>query len=76
MDMAGNVWEWCLNKYDMPSDTEIDESAAWRVVRGGSWYDPQFNARAASCHSDYPSVRSNDYGFRVVVRRPPSHLDR
>ena len=34
--MAGNVDEWCLNKYDNPDDIRIDQSGQ-RVVRGGAW---------------------------------------
>ncbi len=40
MDMAGNVWEWCLNKYHKPWLSEaqgIDDTFAIRVYRGGSW---------------------------------------
>src|SRR5262249_40599298 len=36
-DMAGNVWEWCLNKYAKPTETAIDASDEWRGLRGGSW---------------------------------------
>ncbi|MGF1614263.1 MAG: SUMF1/EgtB/PvdO family nonheme iron enzyme [Gammaproteobacteria bacterium] len=35
MDLAGNVWEWCLNKYDDPMDTDLGGEDS-RVVRGGS----------------------------------------
>jgi len=36
LDLAGNVWEWCLNAYDDPRRTQVGTDA-WRVVRGGSW---------------------------------------
>ena len=46
LDMAGNVWEWCLNQYDKPIDTGLGGTFR-RVARGGSWdYDRDF-ARAA-----------------------------
>ncbi len=35
MDMSGNVWEWCLNRWDNGT-THPDASAA-RALRGGSW---------------------------------------
>ncbi|MCP4427937.1 MAG: formylglycine-generating enzyme family protein, partial [Chloroflexi bacterium] len=66
-DLSGNVWEWCVNKYDEGED--------WRVLRGGSWYVNQGGARAAYRDPDFPDARLNDNGVRVVVvRRPPSHL--
>ena len=42
LDMAGNVWEWCLNEYDnagKPESIRIHEgdSSRRRVVRGGSF---------------------------------------
>ncbi len=37
-DMAGTVWEWCLNKYDWPHETgSRTDDFGPRVVRGGSW---------------------------------------
>lgn len=39
MDMAGNVWEWCLNRYKQPERPEAVRLDAGneRVMRGGSW---------------------------------------
>jgi serine/threonine protein kinase len=56
-DMCGNVWEW----------------TSGRVLRGGSFYGLHFSARAAYRRSFTPVNRADDYGFRVVVRRPPPH---
>jgi formylglycine-generating enzyme required for sulfatase activity len=39
LDMAGNVWEWCLNEYDTPQNVQLAGKEAW-VVRGGSWALP------------------------------------
>jgi formylglycine-generating enzyme required for sulfatase activity len=65
-DMAGNVWEWCLNAHREPSSASLEGDVA-RVVRGGSWYYYADSARAAarSYHSD-PDFRSVDIGFRVL----------
>jgi len=44
LDLAGNVWEWCLNKYDEPDDVST-EGEDLRSLRGGSWYDLQDHVR-------------------------------
>jgi hypothetical protein len=41
LDLAGNIWEWCQNRYEQPETfksvgTEASV-AGQRVVRGGSW---------------------------------------
>ena len=37
-DMAGTVWEWCLNAFDDPDNTAFPTSQEdRRVLRGGSW---------------------------------------
>lgn len=70
MDLSGNVWEWCLNKFGLPAEVGIDASGDGRVVRGGSWDDNPGNARAAFRYDLHPGVRYNSFGFRVC--RPPS----
>ena len=72
MDMAGNVWEWCLNAYSNPDYADVAEDVA-RVVRGGSWYFNRRNARCAYRDGDVPSDRYINLGFRVVVAPPISH---
>jgi formylglycine-generating enzyme required for sulfatase activity len=37
LDMSGNVWEWCLNKWDSPHTTAVDATNESRVLRGGSF---------------------------------------
>jgi formylglycine-generating enzyme required for sulfatase activity len=80
-DLSGNVWEWTSSQYrpypydsadgrEDPADADIR-----RVLRGGSWDFAQFDARAASRNGAPPGYRDGTRGFRVVVRRPPSHLD-
>jgi hypothetical protein len=68
-DIAGNVWEWCLNKYDKPDDSSVSSDEA-RVLRGGSWYSLQDFALAAFRRRDVPYVRLDDFGFRLCCESP------
>lgn len=66
VDMSGNLWEWCLNKYENPDQVAIDASNESRVARGGSWGNYRVNTRV-SVRSDFdPGLRDYDIGFRVV----------
>ncbi len=65
-DMNGNVWEWCLDLFDQPENSEIDDKDGVRVVRGGSWSLNPDLARAALRDRLGPDFRDSDLGFRVV----------
>jgi formylglycine-generating enzyme required for sulfatase activity/energy-coupling factor transporter ATP-binding protein EcfA2 len=73
LDMAGTVWEWCLNKFDTP---EVARSGArdfdFRVLRGGSWGNHQDLARSAYRNGSQADDRSNNVGLRVVGSSPSS----
>jgi serine/threonine-protein kinase len=78
-DMSGNVWEWTSTlfrnyPYNASDGRENLNEGDWRIVRGGSWGLAHVNARASSRLNYDPDLRSSDFGFRLVVRRPPSHL--
>ncbi|HNE41269.1 SUMF1/EgtB/PvdO family nonheme iron enzyme [Accumulibacter sp.] len=68
-DLAGNVWEWCLNAYDTPKDVSEDGDAR-RVVRGGSWLNLRGLARCAYRGPYHPGYRNLDLGVRVVCVSP------
>ena len=57
-DMAGNVWEWCDDLYEVDGER--------RVLRGGSWYDVSRGCRSAVRGRDAPGNRDVNIGFRVV----------
>ncbi|HEX9754124.1 MAG TPA: SUMF1/EgtB/PvdO family nonheme iron enzyme, partial [Gemmatimonadales bacterium] len=69
LDMAGNVWEWCLNQYDPPENIAVggDDS---RVVRGGSWFFHRDYARCAFRYFPHPGLRLSYFGFRLVRVSP------
>jgi serine/threonine-protein kinase len=66
-DLAGNVWEWCLDPAEPP------ESAAPRAVRGGSWISDGRSLRAADRGWGRPGGRDGSLGFRVVCRGSRQH---
>ena len=65
-DMSGNVWEWCQNKYEDPTQDGVDGSGDSRVWRGGSWNADQVDARAAYRYYYRPSYRLGALGLRLV----------
>jgi formylglycine-generating enzyme required for sulfatase activity len=71
LDLAGSVWEWCLNKYDDPNDEQIDQSGDCRVLHGGSWSFSQYYCRVAYRYSRSPDYRFSIIGFRLL--RPTSN---
>jgi hypothetical protein len=68
-DMAGNIWEWCLNTSDQPSNASLDIDVA-RVVRGGSWSSLPDSARSATPSLNAPGFRNFNLGFRVLCSSP------
>jgi len=69
-DLSGNVWEWCLNKYDDVAALTPDKSGDRRALRGGSWFlDPDF-ARAVFRGWVRPEFRDYGGGFRLLSSVP------
>jgi formylglycine-generating enzyme required for sulfatase activity len=70
LDLSGNVWEWCLNKYEHPEQIRADESGQTRVLRGGSWHGAADFASGSRRVRLNPDDRSDLNGFRVVSSAP------
>ncbi|MBI2432629.1 MAG: SUMF1/EgtB/PvdO family nonheme iron enzyme [Candidatus Hydrogenedentes bacterium] len=69
LDMAGNAYEWTSSWYEAyPENTAIITSygQVFRVLRGGSYMTPQFQARCAMRHFDRMDTKRADYGFRCA----------
>jgi formylglycine-generating enzyme required for sulfatase activity len=75
-DMHGNVFEWCLDNFELYSPAPTTNplvtggsSSASRVVRGGGWHE---NTDASDCRSARrvpvaPTSAFIDVGFRIVL---------
>ena len=72
-DMHGNAWESCGDYYDSEyysnsakRDPMGPDEGAFRVFRGGSWFNSSLNCRSAHRFRISPVNRSGDLGFRVL----------
>ena len=70
-DTLGNVWEWTADWFNeayykaSPGENPVgSDSGTRRVLRGGSWYNIPWSARASFRDFDRPDVRLYNIGFR------------
>ena len=82
LDMLGNVWEWCSDRYSENYYAELSRqgviavnpqgprTGTERVVRGGSWgFDENFHSSRRNRHA--PSSANESVGFRVACTKTP-----
>jgi len=65
-DMAGNVSEWCLDRYHPLGSGGPFKPGVLRVLKGGSWYSWARDLRCAARQSAAPDYSDGYIGFRVA----------
>jgi len=74
LDMAGTVWEWCLNDYKNPQVFVGYNNNEYKVLRGGSFLSNQNHAAASYRYRGNPNLDNYHYGLRLVVSAPIASL--
>lgn len=75
-DMAGNVYEWCLDSLNDTYTGAPTDGSAWltgnnerKINRGGSWQRRDIDATVSRrCH-DEASLKNSEIGFRVLLEQ-------
>ena len=76
VDMAGNVWEWTADIYHpnylsgQSQENNGSQKGNYRVIRGGSFYEPASSVRVAARQASDPYIGLPRVGFRCAVDNP------
>jgi hypothetical protein len=66
LDLAGNVWEWCINEYLTPTVDIRFDGLESRAIRGGAGSNTSKYARTSFRNHYRPNYRFDALGFRLV----------
>ena len=72
-DMSGNVWEWCLDDWNIDSSSltaefsRENDKGGNRVIRGGSWNDSSELCRTGNRDPCGCDNRRDKLGFRLAL---------
>ena len=72
-DLTGNVWEWCLDWYNVKyhlysprNNPQGPETGEKKILRGGSWYSYSSALRVTYQSNSEPGTKYAHIGFRCV----------
>jgi formylglycine-generating enzyme required for sulfatase activity len=69
-DMHGNVWEFTADAWIGPIDAlhtaGMGQNGVWFVAKGGSWFEPAWQARSAARKPRRVNELDMNLGFRVL----------